>query len=57
MVCRNLWQIGNLGGMGTDQLIELKRLKMGNERLRKAVSDLTLDNLIPKEAALGNFWT
>jgi len=43
--------------MGTDQLKELKRLKMENERLRKAVSDLTLDNLIPKEAALGNFWT
>ncbi len=35
------------GGMGTDQLKELKRLQKENERLRKAVSDLTLDKLIP----------
>ena len=41
--------------MGTDQLKELKRLKKENERLRKAVSDLTLDKLILKEAARGNF--
>ena len=39
------------GGMGTDQLRELKRLKKENERLRKAVSDLTLDKLILAEAA------
>jgi hypothetical protein len=31
--------------MGTDQLRELKRLQKENERLRKAVSDLTLDKL------------
>jgi len=31
--------------MGTDQLKELKRLQKENERLRKAVSDLTLDKL------------
>ncbi len=43
------------GGMGTDQLRELKRLQKENERLRKAVSDLTLDKLILKEAARGNF--
>ena len=43
------------GGMGTDQLKELKRLQKENERLRKAVSDLTLDKLILKEAAKGNF--
>ena len=43
------------GGMGTDQLKELKRLQKENERLRKAVSDLTLDKLILKEAARGNF--
>ena len=30
------------GGMGVDQLKELKRLQKENERLRKAVSDLTL---------------
>jgi transposase len=43
------------GGMGTDQLKELKRLQKENERLRKAVSDLTLDKLILAEAARGNF--
>ncbi len=43
------------GGMGTDQLKELKRLQKENERLRKAVSDLTLDKLILAEAAKGNF--
>ena len=43
------------GGMGTDQLKELKRLQKENERLGKAVSDLTLDKLILKEAAQGNF--
>ena len=43
------------GGMGTDQLRELKRLQKENERLRKAVSDLTLDKLIMAEAAKGNF--
>jgi putative transposase len=43
------------GGMGTDQLRELKRLRQENERLRKAVSDLTLDKLILSEAARGNF--
>ena len=29
------------GGMGVDQLKELKRLQKENDRLRKAVSDLT----------------
>ena len=43
------------GGMGTDQLNELKRLHKENERLRKAVSDLTLDKLILSEAARGNY--
>ena len=42
------------GGMGTDQLKELKRLQKENERLRKAVSDLTLDKLILAEAAKGS---
>jgi cell division protein FtsB len=41
--------------MGIDQLKELKRLKKENEQLRRAVSDLTLDKLILKEAAKGNF--
>ena len=43
------------GGMGTDHLKELKRLQRENERLRRAVSDLTLDKLILTEAAKGNF--
>ena len=34
------------GGMGTDQLKELKLVHKENERLRKAASDLTLDKLI-----------
>ncbi|WP_299902858.1 IS3 family transposase [uncultured Ruegeria sp.] len=41
------------GGMGVDQLKELKRLQKENERLRRAVSDLTLDKLILTEAAKG----
>lgn len=43
------------GGKGTEQLKELKRLQKENERLRRAVSDLTLDKLILSEAARGNF--
>ena len=43
------------GGMGVDQLKELKRLQKESDRLRRAVSDLTLDKLILTEAAKGNF--
>ncbi len=43
------------GGMGTDQLNELRRLQKENERLRKAVSALMLDKLMLAEAAKGNF--
>jgi len=39
------------GGMGVDQLKELKRLQKENEQLRRAVSDLTLDKLVLTEAA------
>jgi len=42
-------------GMRTDQLKELKRLEKEKEKLRKAVSDLTLDKLILAEAAKGTF--
>ena len=45
----------NYGEMGMEQLKELKRLQEETERLRLAVSDLTLDKLILKEAASGNF--
>ena len=43
------------GGMGTNQVKELKRLQKENDHLRRAVSDLTLEKLILKEAARGNF--
>jgi transposase-like protein len=43
------------GGMKLDQVKRLKELEVENARLRKAVSDLTLDKLILKEAAKGNF--
>jgi putative transposase len=43
------------GGMKLDQVKRLKELEIENTRLRKAVSDLTLDKLILKEAAKGNF--
>lgn len=43
------------GGMGVDQARRLKALEKENLRLRKAVSDLTLDKLILAEAAKGNF--
>jgi hypothetical protein len=40
--------------MGTDQLKELKRLQKEIERLRRAISDLTLDKMILTEASRGN---
>jgi transposase-like protein len=43
------------GGMGREQLKRLKELEKENQRLRHAVSDLTLDKLILQEAARGNF--
>jgi transposase-like protein len=43
------------GGMGTDQLKELKKVRKENEQLRRAVADLTLDKMILTEAARGNF--
>ena len=43
------------GGMKVNQARRLKELEKENQRLRKAVSDLTLDKLILKEAAEGNF--
>ena len=44
------------GGLKTDQVKRLKEFEKENERLRKAVSDLTLEKLILREAASGNFW-
>ncbi len=42
------------GGLKSDQVKRLKGLEQENLRLRKAVSDLTLEKLILKEAASGN---
>ena len=43
------------GGLKIEQIMRLKELELENSRLRKAVSDLTLDKLILQEAARGNF--
>ena len=43
------------GGLKSDQVKRLKDLETENSRLRRAVSDLTLDKLILAEAAKGNF--
>ena len=43
------------GGLKTEQVKRLKELETENARLRRAVSDLTLDKLILREAARGNF--
>ena len=43
------------GGMGVDQARRLKEIERENARLKRAVAELTLDNLILKEAAEGNF--
>ena len=40
------------GGLKSDQVKRLKDLEKENERLRKAVSDLTLEKLILREAAI-----
>lgn len=41
------------GGMGTEQARRLKELERENTQLRKVVADLTLDNVILKEALRG----
>jgi transposase-like protein len=43
------------GGLKSDQVKRLKELETENSRLRRAISDLTLDKLILQEAARGNF--
>lgn len=48
--CRNEY-----GGLKMDQVKRLKDLERENTRLKWAVADLTLDILILKEAAEGNF--
>ncbi|GJD97796.1 hypothetical protein OCOJLMKI_5035 [Methylobacterium iners] len=41
------------GGLKTDQVRRMKDLETENQRLRKAIADLTLDKLILQEAARG----
>ena len=43
------------GGLKGDQVKRFKELESENTRLRRAISDLTLDKLILQEAARGNF--
>jgi hypothetical protein len=43
------------GGLKSDQVKRLKDLETENTRLRRAVSDLTLDKLILQEAARGMY--
>jgi putative transposase len=42
------------GGLKSDQIKRMKALETENQRLRKAIADLTLDKLILQEAARGN---
>ena len=48
--CRKLY-----GGMQRSQVMRLKELEKENQRIRRAVSHLTLDKVILSEAAKGNF--
>jgi len=43
------------GGLKVDQVRRLRELEAENGRLKRAVADLTLDKLILKEAAEGNW--
>ena len=43
------------GGLKLDQVKRLKLLEQENDRLRRAVADLTLEKLVLKEAASGNW--
>lgn len=43
------------GGMKVTQVERLKELEKENARLRRAVSDLTLDKMILQEAVRGDF--
>jgi putative transposase len=43
------------GGLRSDRVKRMKDLEAENARLRRAVSDLTLDKMILAEAARGNY--
>ena len=46
---------GSNGGLKVDQARRLKELEQENSRLKRTVADFTLDKLILKEAAEGNW--
>lgn len=48
------WQ-KEYGGLRVDQAKKLKDLEIENQRLKKLVADLSVDNQILKEASKGNF--
>lgn len=52
-VQRKAFRPNMYGGMGAEQLKELKWLQKNNERLLRAALELTLDKSIPSEAAVG----
>ena len=43
------------GGLRVDQAKRFKEMEQENQRLRKVITELTIDNSILKEAARGNF--
>jgi transposase-like protein len=43
------------GGLQVDQARRLKELEQENTRLKRVVANLSLDNLVLKDLALGNF--
>ena len=43
------------GGLQVDQAKRMKEMEQENARLRRAVSDLTVDNQILKEVVRGKF--
>ena len=55
--CRRLHEVGEIVGQGLklDQTRRLKDLERENGCLRRAVADLTLEKLVLKEAAEGNW--
>jgi putative transposase len=55
-ICGHAFFVVFLGDRGpAGQLKRLKQVNQENTRLRRAVADLTLDKMILKEAAQGNF--
>lgn len=52
MLCR--WK-KEFGGLRIDQAKRLKDLELENQRLKKLVADLSIDNQILKEVSKGNY--